>query len=128
MADALDELIRIAESAPGQDPKLCTVIAEVQAIRATEPRANVLIYTEHTDSQATLVAALQAADVGPVLTMSGEDDEKTRAPAIDRFRKEDNLVLVSTEALTEGLNLHQRYHHLFHLELRETRMKYLGHA
>ena len=106
IADALDDLIRIAESATGQDPKLSTVIAKVQAIRAAEPRANVLIYTEYTDSQAALVVALQAAGVGPVLTMSGEDDEKTRATVTDRFRNEENLLLVSTDAAAEGLNLH----------------------
>lgn len=117
MADALDELIGIAESATGQDPKLSTVVSQVQAIRAAEPRANVLIYTEYTDSQAALVAALQNAAVGPVVTMSGELDEKTRANVTDRFRKEENLVLVSTDAAAEGLNLHQRCHHLLHLEL-----------
>ncbi|MEI7732683.1 MAG: helicase-related protein [Verrucomicrobiota bacterium] len=117
MADALDALIRIAESATGQDPKLAAVIAQVQSIRAPEPRANVLIYTEYTDSQAALVAALQQAGVGPVITMSGEDDEKARATATDRFRNEDNLILVSTDAAAEGLNLHQRCHHLLHLEL-----------
>jgi len=117
MADALDDLIRIAESAAAQDPKLGTAIAQVQAIRAAEPRANILIYTEYTDSQAALVAALQSAAVGPVVTMSGEDDEKARATATDRFRKEENLLLVSTDAAAEGLNLHQRCHHLLHLEL-----------
>jgi ERCC4-related helicase len=117
MADALDDLISIAESATGQDPKLSTVVAQVQAIRATEPRANVLIYTEYTDSQAALVAALRTAGVGAVITMCGEDDEKARTTATDRFRTEDNLILVSTDAAAEGLNLHQRCHHLLHLEL-----------
>ena len=117
MADALDELIRDAESAAGQDPKLSTAIAQVQTIRATEPRAKILIYTEYSDSQAALIDALQAAEVGPVITMSGEDDEKPRTTATNRFRTEDNLVLVSIDAAAEGLNLHQRCHHLLHLEL-----------
>ncbi len=117
MADALDDLIHIAEAAEAQDPKLSTVVAEVRTIRTAEPRASVLIYTEYTDSQAALVGALQAAEVGPVLTMSGEDDEKTRARVTDRFRTEENLILVSTDAAAEGLNLHQRCHHLLHLEL-----------
>jgi ERCC4-related helicase len=117
MADALDELISIAESAAGQDPKLSTVVAQVQAIRATEPCASVLVYTEYTDSQAALVTALKNAGVGEVMTMNGDDDEKTRANVTDRFRKEENLILVSTDAAAEGLNLHQRCHHLLHLEL-----------
>ncbi len=117
MADALDELIQIAESATSQDPKLSTVIAQVRAIRATEPRASVLIYTEYTDSQTALVSALKNANVGQVLTMNGDDDEKTRATVTDRFRKEESLILVSTDAAAEGLNLHQHCHHLLHLEL-----------
>src|SRR5208283_4057267 len=55
--------------------------------------------------------------VGTVLTMSGEDDEKTRTNVTTRFRTEHRLVLVSTDAAAEGLNLHQRCHHLIHLEL-----------
>jgi len=117
MADALDELIGIAESAVGQDPKLSTVIAQVRAIRTTEPRASILVYTEYTDSQAALVAALKNASVGEVLTMNGDDDEKTRTNVTARFREAENLILVSTDAAAEGLNLHQRCHHLLHLEL-----------
>jgi superfamily II DNA or RNA helicase len=117
MADALDALITLADEAAGQDPKLATAIAQIQAIRAAEPRANVLIYTEYTDSQAALVAALRAAHLGEVLTMSGSDDDKSRGKVTDRFREHENLILVSTDAAAEGLNLHQRCHHLLHLEL-----------
>lgn len=117
MAEALDELIQIAETAVAQDPKLATAVAQVQAIRTAEPRANVLIYTEYTDSQAALADRLRNAGVGEVLTMNGDDDEKTRATVTNRFRTEENLILVSTDAAAEGLNLHQRCHHLLHLEL-----------
>jgi ERCC4-related helicase len=117
MADAIDELIQLAETAAHQDPKLSTVVAQVTAIRAAEPRANVLIYTEYVDSQAALVKALKAANVGEVLTMNGTDDDATRGKVTDRFRGHDNIVLVSTDAAAEGLNLHQRCHHLLHLEL-----------
>ncbi len=116
-ADSLDELIRIAESAAPHDPKLSTVVAQVKAIRASEPRANVLIYTEYTDSQSALVDALRAAKLGDIITMSGDDNEKARVKTTARFQEEDNLVLVSTDAAAEGLNLHQRCHHLLHLEL-----------
>jgi len=47
----------------------------------------------------------------------GDDDEKTRTKVTDRFRREDGLVLVSTDASAEGLNLHEKCHHLIHLEL-----------
>jgi hypothetical protein len=49
--------------------------------------------------------------------MCGDDPEKKRTETTARFRTEDNLVLISTDAAAEGLNLHQRCHHLIHLEL-----------
>jgi superfamily II DNA or RNA helicase len=117
MADAIDALITLADAAATEDPKLSGVIEQIRAIRTAEPRANVLIYTEYTDSQAALVAALRATDLGEVVTMNGNDDESTRTKVTDRFREHDNLILVSTDAAAEGLNLHQRCHHLIHLEL-----------
>jgi hypothetical protein len=40
-----------------------------------------------------------------------------RSTITERFSHEDGLVLVSTDATAEGLNLHERCHHLIHLEL-----------
>lgn len=113
----LDNLVLLAEEAQKEDPKLEQLVAEVQAIRSEEPHTNVLVYTEYVDSQAAATRALVAAGVGHVLTMSGEDDEHTRQQITDRFRSERNLVLVSTDTAAEGLNLHERCHHLIHLEL-----------
>lgn len=114
---ALDDLVLLAEEAQSQDPKLAQLVAEVQAIRREEPSANVLIYSEYVDSQAAAAAALTAAGAGLVLTMSGEDDERTRQAITDRFRSQRGLLLVSTDTAAEGLNLHERCHHLIHLEL-----------
>ena len=82
-----------------------------------EPAANILVYTEYVDSQQAAAQALREAGVGEVLTMSGEDDAKARGKITDRFRAQSNLVLVSTDTAAEGLNLHERCHHLIHLEL-----------
>jgi superfamily II DNA or RNA helicase len=117
LVDRLAELTRLALEAQARDPKLEQLVAEIQTIRAAEPGANVLVYTEYTDSQRAAVRALQRAGLGEVLTMSGEDAEASRAATTERFRSADGLVLVSTDAAAEGLNLHQRCHHLIHLEL-----------
>jgi hypothetical protein len=69
------------------------------------------------DSQQAAAQALREAGVGEVLTMSGEDDAHARGKITDRFRAQSNLVLVSTDTAAEGLNLHERCHHLIHLEL-----------
>jgi len=114
---AIDELTTLASAAQEHDPKLDQLVSEIQTIRAAEPQTNVLIYTEYTDSQRAVVQALECAGLGTVLTMSGEDNETRRGDITERFRTANNLILISTDAAAEGLNLHQRCHHLIHLEL-----------
>jgi len=121
--DALDALVEMAEAAIPEDPKLSAVLAELRAIRSAEPRANVLVYTEYTDSQDALVAYLRTAQKagkleGDILAVSGRPEHaQDRASVTERFAAEEALVLVSTDATAEGLNLHERCHHLVHLEL-----------
>ena len=120
--DALDALVTLAEEARPQDPKLSAVLGQVQAIRQAKPVANILVYTEYTDSQDSLVAYLKAALAqgslsGEVLAISGSDSEAVRTSITERFKTHDGIVLVSTDATSEGLNLHARCHHLIHLEL-----------
>ena len=117
LAESLGDLLELAEKARRQDPKLAAVVSRIEAIRQTEPGANVLVYTEYTDSQAALVEHLASVNLGNVLSMNGDDAESVRLKTTNRFRKEGNLILVSTDAASEGLNLHDRCHHLIHLEL-----------
>jgi ERCC4-related helicase len=118
VVDRLDELIELADGALHCDPKIEYLLAIIGAIRQKEPRANILVYTEYIDSQQVVAASLKAApELGTILTMSGLDAEKVRAKVTDQFRNQDNLILISTDSAAEGLNLHQRCHHLIHLEL-----------
>lgn len=118
----LQDLVLIAEDADRQDPKLAQVVAEILDIRAKEPGANVLVYSQYTDSQAAVAEALREAIGrkeldGAVLTIEGNEPEMIRERCIERFSRDDDLVLVSTDATAEGLNLHERCHHLVHVEL-----------
>jgi superfamily II DNA or RNA helicase len=121
--DGLDVLVDLATDAVGEDPKLARALDEIRAIRAAEPRANILVYTEYTDSQDALVEFLRAAKAhggltGEVVAISGRPEHAAeRERVTDRFSTEEDLVLVSTDATSEGLNLHERCHHLVHLEL-----------
>ena len=114
---ALDDLVALAGAALSCDPKLERLVAEVAAIRRDEPAANILVYTEYVDSQRAAAQALREVGAGTVLTMSGEDDAKVRGETTDHFRARAGLILVSTDTAAEGLNLHERCHHLIHLEL-----------
>ncbi len=121
--DALDALVEMAEAALSEDPKLRAALDELRVIRAEEPGANVLVYTEYTDSQDSLVAylssAVEAGELeGEVLVVSGRPEHaQERTTVTERFASEDGLVLVSTDATAEGLNLHARCHYLVHVEL-----------
>ena len=122
-SDALDALVEMADAALPEDPKLGVALSEITAIRSAEPNANVLVYTEYTDSQDVLVDFLRdaldrGALTGEVLAVSGRPEHASERSSItERFVSEDGLVLVSTDATAEGLNLHDRCHHLIHLEL-----------
>jgi ERCC4-related helicase len=120
--DALRELAQLAEVASGTDPKLARVLEVLRTIRRDDPQANVLIYTEFADSQDALVEVLSKARKdrilsGEIVSLSGADDDQRRQQCTARFTAENNLILVSTDATAEGLNLHERCHHLVHLEL-----------
>ncbi|OQZ05735.1 MAG: hypothetical protein B6D36_08635 [Planctomycetes bacterium UTPLA1] len=126
----LEGLVNLANQSTRHDPKLAALLGELAEIRKAEPLANVLIYTEYTTSQAAVAQVLKDAGY-TVLTLSGDDpyggarrsvdkadDElRTRTEITDRFRTADGIVMVCTDAAAEGLNLHQRCHHLLHLEL-----------
>jgi superfamily II DNA or RNA helicase len=115
-ASDLQELIRLGAAAEPDDPKLAALVLEVRLIRLNHPRANILVYTEYADSQRAAVEALRGVE-GTVLTISGADTEAERTHAAERCAEEDGIVLVSTDSLAEGLNLHQRCCHLIHLDL-----------
>ena len=115
----LSRLLDLAAAAQSADPKLGAIVLEIRLIRAEHARANILIYTEYTDSQAAAAAALRQADgiAGEILTIGGADNADARAQAAERFGAEDSLILIGTDTLAEGLNLHSRCFHLIHLDL-----------
>lgn len=117
LSEGLKHLLELAERTLGADPKFDRVLEEIETIRKSEPDANVLVFTEYTTTQQALLTYLTAHGIGEVFALSGEDDEEKRSQKTARFRVGTKLVLVSTDAAGEGLNLHQRCHHLLHVEL-----------
>jgi superfamily II DNA or RNA helicase len=115
-ADDLRALIRYGEAAAPHDPKLSALILEIRLIRLRHRDANVIVYTEYADSQRAAVEALAAIN-GTILAISGSDPESVRCRVAERFAEADGIVLVSTDSLAEGLNLHQCCFHLIHLDL-----------
>jgi ERCC4-related helicase len=116
-AAALASLIRLGERARAHDPKLAALCHVVGEIRSATPGANVLVYTEYADSQLAALHTLRTAVDGEVLAINGLDSEDERARVAERCAEQDNIVLLSTDALAEGLNLQRRCWHLIHLDL-----------
>jgi Helicase conserved C-terminal domain/SNF2-related domain len=122
MADALRgdpdtearDLIRLGQAI--DDPKIAALELEIRLIRMAHPDANILIYTEYADSLTAAATTLRAAGLD-VLTIAGLDPDETREAAAARFSVHDGLILISTDSLSEGLNLQARCHHLIHLDL-----------
>ena len=119
IADALQALIRQGEAAAPHDLKLSAMLDEVRLIRTAHPAANILVYTEYADSQVAAVDALRCAKGidGEILAISGLDPEAERTRIAERCADRSDIVLVSTDSMAEGLNLHQRCCHLIHLDL-----------
>jgi superfamily II DNA or RNA helicase len=116
-AGVMERLICLGEAAAQSDPKLETIVREVHAIRAEHPGANILIYTEYADSQVAAVQALRNVNTGEVLAINGLDNERERSRVAQSCAERDNIVLISTDSLAEGLNLQERCCHLIHLDL-----------
>jgi ERCC4-related helicase len=123
ITNALQNILEKANRAVSHDLKVDQLVDEIKKIRKVEPRSNILIYTEYLDSLRVIEERIQQEKLGPVLTIHGgqQDDnlpvKANRKTITERFRAKDNLILVSTDAAAEGLNLHDRCHHLIHFEL-----------
>ena len=114
--DEAAALLRLGLAAETADPRLAALVQEVRLIRLEHPRANILIYTEYADSQDAAARALRCIGVD-VLTIAGGDTDAAREAAAERFGGEDGLILISTDSLSEGLNLQRHCFHLIHLDL-----------
>ncbi len=112
----LHALIRLGEAAAPFDPKLDALLLEIRLIRLAHPDANIIVYTEYAASQHAAAAVLRDAGL-TVLTIAGEDSDADRTRAAERCGEEGGIVLISTDSLSEGLNLHARCAHLIHLDL-----------
>jgi superfamily II DNA or RNA helicase len=117
LAERLGRVVDLAGRCLDADPKLDALVGCIKVIRKEEPSANILVYTEYADSLRKVQERLDAEKLGTVLTLQGSDDESARKNTTALFRQHDRVVLVATDAASEGLNLHERCHHLIHLEL-----------
>ncbi len=109
--DTLNE-IRSLWSSIERDPKLHRFLEELR--KNKDLRENkLIIFSESKETAEYLAGHIDAAFKGAVLSYNGSSGEAVRDTVIDNFdararhRKDDYRVLVSTEVLSEGVNLHR---------------------
>ena len=95
-----------------RDPKLLKFI-EVLSRRKTLKQNKLIVFTESKETAEYLSRNLQAKLNEKILTFSGASSAPVRDKVIDNFdakarhKKDDYRILVATEVLSEGVNLHR---------------------
>ena len=113
----LESLLDLAKKALDNDPKINILLNEIENIRLKETTANIIIFTEYTDTQEVIIQSLKDNNFKNILKMSGGESETDRVATAIKFTLQENMILVSTDAAAEGLNLQNKCHHLIHFEL-----------
>ncbi|HDR90991.1 MAG TPA: NgoFVII family restriction endonuclease [candidate division Zixibacteria bacterium] len=112
LEEDLEILLRIQKMWKGvqRDPKLLKFREELK--KRKELKSKIVLFTESKETAEYLADNIK--DIEPkTLCFSGNSDAQTREDVLDNFddkarnRKDDYRVLISTEVLSEGVNLHR---------------------
>jgi len=94
-----------------RDPKLLTFLDELSSEETLQSK--LIVFTESKETAEYLAKNINLKFVGAALCFTGGSGEATRDKVIDNFDakmrhpKDDYRILVSTEVLSEGVNLHR---------------------
>ncbi|MCX5814492.1 MAG: helicase-related protein [Proteobacteria bacterium] len=110
----LDILREIKElwSSITRDPKLHSFLTELQKNQDLQ-KNKLIIFTESKETAEYLAGHINTRLKGEVLSYNGSSGEAVRDKVIENFdakvkhKKDDYRILVSTEVLSEGVNLHR---------------------
>ena len=110
----LDALVEIKKIWSGitRDPKLQTFLNKLST-NSTLKKNKLIIFTESKETAEYLAKNINEKYSDQALCFSGGSGEATREKVIEnfdaraRFKKDDYRILVSTEVLSEGVNLHR---------------------
>lgn len=109
----LEQLLQRARRLPDAGARLAAVARLVR--RYAEP---VVIFTTYLDSLRALHPLLTAL---PTIVIHGEQPMALREAAIEAFTRGEAMVLLTTDASAEGLNLHHRCRLVVHAEVPRSR-------
>jgi superfamily II DNA or RNA helicase len=114
------ELEELATRCPTDtESKAERLLAELVAVHAIHPDEKFIVFSEYTDTVDWLIEFLGCRGYeGRIVRYVGGDLRKAdRKQALADFAKPEFLLLVTTDAASEGLNLQEHCHRVIHYEL-----------
>jgi SNF2 family DNA or RNA helicase len=100
------------------ESKAVVLLDELQRVHAAQPDEKVIVFSEYTTTVEWLIGFLERNGYqGRVIRFDGSLTGPERKQALAHFAKPETLLLVSTDAASEGLNLQEHCHRVIHYEL-----------
>jgi superfamily II DNA or RNA helicase len=117
---SLEALQRLLDQCTGNpESKMAALLNHLDAIHRQYPFEKVIIFSEYSDTVQAIAHALDQANhyQGKYCLLTGDLSTGARDGIIAEFASPEKLLLVSTDAAGEGLNLHRHCHRMVHFEL-----------
>jgi len=118
----VERLLKTAKAIPAEiDSKAERFVAELQRLHdgsATGRAEKVIAFTEYRDTHTFLLEFLRRSGYDrPIATLTGSMSRAERTQAIELFAQPDTMLLLATDAASEGLNLQEQCRTIVHYEL-----------
>jgi len=94
------------------------LLGELETVHEKHPDDKFIIFSEYTDTVDWLIEFLQRHGYdGKIVRFVGGLSGPERKKALSDFARPENLLLITTDAASEGLNLQEHCHRVIHCEL-----------
>lgn len=116
----LKDIAKLLEKATDKpDPKIASLIADLENAVLSVPGEKAIIFTEYRDTLAALADGLRQHPklASAFVELTGGLLPTQRKARIARFHEPDCRILLATDAASEGLNLQRQCCRLYHFEL-----------
>jgi len=118
MEDLLDLQGLLAKCPTDTESKAEALLNELKAIHQDQPDEKVIIFSEYSATVFWLAGFLGRHGYAEcLLTFEGSLPGPERQKTLARFQSPDTLLLISTDAASEGLNLQEQCRRVIHYEL-----------
>jgi superfamily II DNA or RNA helicase len=112
----LEELVN--QCSPDTESKAAVLLNALRRIHDENPSGKVIVFSEYADTVDWLIGFLgRNGYEGKAVRFDGSLSGAQRKQALADFARPEMLLLVSTDAASEGLNLQEQCHRVIHYEL-----------